>query len=442
MNADKMVIILSILLFSFIPFVSQESDSLVVSTETKDTLTESIVVSTETKDISTESIVVSTESKDTSTEPIVVSTESKEPLPQSQSIIKIKVNQKGSLKIINNTNIPNPNEIRIGAEIKGTNIDTITVDDIESEIELIWNNKLTTTYLMFYPLTYITDIDLSEFDSSEVTDMEYMFYNCISLKSINFSNIDTSNVNNMNVMFGNCKSLTSLDVSNFDTSKVEEMSSMFYGCDSLESLDLSKWNTQSVTDFRAMFRNCFNLKYLNLDGINTNSGELFNYMFVNCSSLKYLNLSDFVGSASSYFFMTGYMFCNCTSLIYIDLSNFASKSSSYWFFTIEHMFTGCKNLRYINKLIKLFANNTKAYLNGFFFIIFQVFASSSSNRAAHGKNPSICRLSMVTAPRRDGSDTQTIQDIPGLQNASTHNRELSRTGSGNPCYRSADSLSA
>ena len=318
MKADKMVIIFNILLFLFIPFISQETDSIMVST------------------ILTESIELFTQSK-----------------------IKIKVNKEGSLNLIYNTNIPSPDEIRIGDEIKGTNVYTVTVDDIESEIELIWNDKLTTTYAMLYSLSYITDIDLSEFDNSEVTNMSYMFGNCISLKSINFGNIDTSNVEDMSVMFYNCYSLTSLDVSNFETSKVTVMNNMFHGCNSLESLDLSKWNTQSNTKFTSTFKDCYNLKYLNLDGIKTDSVFIFNYMFCNCYSLKYLNLSHFKNSENNFGLSAEYMFTNCTSLIFVDISNFASNTDNYILLLIVFMFEGCKNLRYVNfkKLDELSGNN-------------------------------------------------------------------------------------
>ena len=47
-------------------------------------------------------------------------------------------------------------------------------------------------------------------------------------------------------MFNGCESLTSLDLSNFNTSSVENMENMFNGCKSLTSLDLSNFNTSLV----------------------------------------------------------------------------------------------------------------------------------------------------------------------------------------------------
>lgn len=49
-------------------------------------------------------------------------------------------------------------------------------------------------------------------------------------------------------MFYGCSSLKSIDVSHFDTSNVTDMSSMFYGCRSLTSLDLSHFNVENAID--------------------------------------------------------------------------------------------------------------------------------------------------------------------------------------------------
>jgi surface protein len=60
--------------------------------------------------------------------------------------------------------------------------------------------------------------------------MGNMFSNCSSLTSVDLSNFDTSNVTNMEFMFRNCSSLTSIDLSSFDISNVTSMMSMFSGC--------------------------------------------------------------------------------------------------------------------------------------------------------------------------------------------------------------------
>ena len=56
--------------------------------------------------------------------------------------------------------------------------------------------------------------------------------------------------------------LTSLNVSCFDTSNVTDMSGMFYACSSLTNLDLSSFDTSKVTNFDKMFTDCINLEIL------------------------------------------------------------------------------------------------------------------------------------------------------------------------------------
>ena len=83
-------------------------------------------------------------------------------------------------------------------------------------------------------------------------------------ESIDLSNVDTSNVTDMNCMFSRCKELTSIDLSNFDTSKVTYMRSVFYSCSRLTSLDLSNFDTSKVTDMSSIFEECSSLKKLSL----------------------------------------------------------------------------------------------------------------------------------------------------------------------------------
>ena len=79
-----------------------------------------------------------------------------------------------------------------------------------------------------------------------------MFNCCSSLTALDVTSFNTSNVTDMNYMFGSCSSLTTLDLSNFDTSNVIKMNSMFHGCTSLTELDLSNFDTSNVADIRFM----------------------------------------------------------------------------------------------------------------------------------------------------------------------------------------------
>lgn len=60
-------------------------------------------------------------------------------------------------------------------------------------------------------------------------------------------------------LFLGCSNLVQVDMSNWDTSSVTNMNYMFYGCSGLESLDLSGFEMGSVTDAEDMFYGCTNL---------------------------------------------------------------------------------------------------------------------------------------------------------------------------------------
>ena len=257
-------------------------------------------------------------------------------------IIKLKVNQPGEIFIINNTKIPNPDEIYINSELNFTNTSIITIENIAHEIELRFTNKLTTCENMFSTLSHIKEIDLTNFDSSECTNMDFMFNDCIFLEKIQFGNFNTGQVTSMCNMFANCSSLVDLDISGFNSSKVTNINLMFYACEKLRYLDLSNFNSSSVTTAYGLFMDCFNLENINLTGFKTNNIKNFCLMFNNCSSLKSLDLSSF----DTYFAdCIGYMFYGCSSLTSLNLSNFYSM---YAFWIMDYMFGQCINLEYIN----------------------------------------------------------------------------------------------
>jgi len=55
--------------------------------------------------------------------------------------------------------------------------------------------------------------------------MSYMFSQCSELKILNISNFITDNVTQMNYMFNECLSLKKLNISNFKTDKVTILNS-------------------------------------------------------------------------------------------------------------------------------------------------------------------------------------------------------------------------
>ena len=165
-----------------------------------------------------------------------------------------------------------PNKIYVNnSEINNYPCYAINVYSPGSIIKLVWNNQLRSTCGLFAGCDSITEINLSNFDTSLVTDMSEMFLNCYSLTSIDLSNVNTNNVEYMECLFMSCRSLISLNLKNFNTSKVKSISYMFYGCNSLVSIDLSNFDTSIITDFGNLFCNCKNLEYINLKNFNDKS---------------------------------------------------------------------------------------------------------------------------------------------------------------------------
>ena len=54
-------------------------------------------------------------------------------------------------------------------------------------------------------------------------------------------------------MFNGCSSLNSINLSSFNTSNVTIMTGMFNGCYPLNSINLSSFNISNVTDMRNIF---------------------------------------------------------------------------------------------------------------------------------------------------------------------------------------------
>ena len=67
--------------------------------------------------------------------------------------------------------------------------------------------------------------------------MKYMFIDCSELTGLDVSGFDTGNVTDMAYMFFDCSNLTGLDVSGFDTRNVTYMWYMFEGTDKLRNVN-------------------------------------------------------------------------------------------------------------------------------------------------------------------------------------------------------------
>ena len=153
-----------------------------------------------------------------------------------------------------------------------------------------FNTKNVTNMEQMFSCSSLISIDLSNFNTQNVTNMNGMFFQCVFLKSLNVSNFSTINVTDMSYMFHDCSSLTNIDLSNFNTPKVTNLNWMFYGCSSLTSINLSNFNTQNVIDMVYTFSRCRSLTSLDLSNFNIQNDTHIYYIFSECSSLKKQNI--------------------------------------------------------------------------------------------------------------------------------------------------------
>ena len=213
------------------------------------------------------------------------------------------------------------------APAASTNAKNIEDEESDCEIKLWLNPTDKTAYYYAEPEKVYLNMDSSK-----------MFYDVRSLTSLNLPNFNTSKVTNMQYMFSDMTKLTTLDLSNFDTSKVTDMKYMFNEMYSLTSPNLSSFNTSNVTDMRCMFAHMFRLTSLNLSSFDTSNVTDMGAMFYDMPSLTSLNLSSFDTSNVT---NMGWMFAfNGLEKIYVNNDFNTSKLTSF-----SNMFKESKKLR-------------------------------------------------------------------------------------------------
>lgn len=203
----------------------------------------------------------------------------------------------------------------------------------------------------------VPEIDLTEFDTTNVVNMDYMFLkaalgDCFSLGSPtnvqantpdrNILTLNTEGVTSMSGMFKDCK-VKHLDLSSLRTHNVTDFSDMFYNCDSLIDLNVDGFDTSKAKDFHGMFQGCIKLTQLNVKHFNVDNVLHMSCLFYKCLRLKVIDLESWDFSqvsdtnemfayceklekiiANFNFKMIkemAFMFCYCTKLSKVDLSH-------------------------------------------------------------------------------------------------------------------------
>ena len=241
------------------------------------------------------------------------------------------------------------------------NLTTINLSNFDT-------SKVTNMSYMFFSLPMVRELDLTNFDTRNVTNMYGMFEDMLYLKKIKFGmNFGTSNVTNMGRMFSGMRSIEQLDLSHFNTGKVIDMAAMFLNSSGLTSLDLSSFDTRNVTHMNNMFQGVVGVSRLRLNNFNTEKVKDMNAMFAYMSELEDLDVSSFdTGRVTNMYGMfsgtkklrslnvtnfntnavtnMGYMFTNMAALENLNVNNFNTSAVT----NMNNMFSGMTNLRSLN----------------------------------------------------------------------------------------------
>ena len=164
-------------------------------------------------------------------------------------------------------------KILINKSSKFNKIKVESKDQLEAIIQKRYNNNNS--------FINLTDIDISELDN-----LSSIFCG-LKLEVVDISGWDTSNVTAMAYMFSRCKNLKNIiGIENLDVLKLKRANFMFDSCENLVELDLTNWNPISLQNAWSMFYRCSNLKIIkNIENWQLPNINDVSYMFYNCAKL-------------------------------------------------------------------------------------------------------------------------------------------------------------
>ena len=189
---------------------------------------------------------------------------------------------------------------------------------------------------LFYE-SELDEIDLSGWDTSNVTDMSYMFGYTKSLKEVTLGGeFDTSKVKDFSYMFDN-STLSKAPVQQMDFSSASNVTGMFQYCRNITELDFSgKTFGSELTSISSISSDCGSMKTFLFQNVTAENLSSINGLFMRCDSLETI---DFSGTDMSKITNFGSLFYGCQQssfdLSFMDFSNAEN---------INGMFSCCTNL--------------------------------------------------------------------------------------------------
>lgn len=129
-------------------------------------------------------------------------------------------------------------------------VDSIKTLDYSTKVKIVGDEASGTLYgTGLFQNSSLESIDVSNFDTSEATDLSGMFNGATQVKTITgLDKLDVSKVTRLDNFFMQCGQLTNAgDLSNWDVSNVNYFNSMFMGTSNLKSVgDLEKWQVSDA----------------------------------------------------------------------------------------------------------------------------------------------------------------------------------------------------
>ena len=255
------------------------------------------------------------------------------------------------------------------ANLTSLNLDNWYLVNIDAMINIFqWTSWLKTLSLKHWvlPTTFIYMlwnyptqlaaqldwIDVSDWDLSHTTTIEWLFANSYTKKIIWMDTWDTSNLQSMRNMFLTAHNLTKVDVSNWDLSNLTDVSAMFQGSNISEVVWINTWkNTSNITNMADMFKESRNLKSVDFGNFDASGVQTMNNMFNECDGLTTL---DLWGIDTRNVKNMSAMFAWSDKLEELDLSSWNTESAT----NMLQMFVACPKLKTIYATDQFVTTNT------------------------------------------------------------------------------------
>ncbi len=193
---------------------------------------------------------------------------------------------------------------------------------------------------MFWACSSLEDVSFNYNGSTNLLTFNQMFFRCYSLKKV-YINFKTNNMINCTSMFNSCQNLIDLDFMKDSLIKLSSAQAMFSGCNKIQKLNLANFNTESVKSFSSMFFGCKKLTELNITPFDFSNATTMETMFAECESLEYLDLSHLDTSSVRNF---SKMFWHCDNLKVLNISTLDTSSAT----NMMGMFAYCENLELLD----------------------------------------------------------------------------------------------